>query len=342
MTPTAKPVKTQESTPVNQINPDFPPLRIDRNLNITLGAQLRGQLEYGIACGEIPRGARLPSVRELSQELGVAHVTVAQVYKELLELNLIVTSRGQGTFVADVPVPPRALDLERLRHLLGDAIKHAESEGFSLRQIEETMQVVLSRRSQVARPVRIILMVGLFAEATRGYAQDLQNQLTSEDQVQSITLSELRQGKGRELVEQADLVLALAHRHGETQALLPSKSVIPVGFIPSQATRAALAAFNPMANVALVATFETFLPSLLKGVERFAPHVTNLTVTHLRDEALETVLDSADTIVYATGSEVVRDLVPGKATLEYRHVIDPRDIKNLIKPALEAVKKEQS
>lgn len=334
--------KTQDAAPVSRINPDFPPLRIDRNLNITLGAQLRGQLEYGIACGEIPRGTRLPSVRDLSQELGVAHVTVAQVYKELLELGLIVTSRGQGTFVADVPMPSRTLDLERLRHLLGDAIKRAEGEGFSLRQIEETMGVMLSRRSQVARPGRGVLMVGLFADATRGYAQDLQSQLLPGDQVQSITLSELRQGKGRELVDQADLVLALAHRHGETQELLPSKAVIPVSFIPSQATRAALAAFNPLSHVALVATFEPFLPSFLTGVKRFAPHVTRLSATHLRAENLESVLDGADTIVYATGSDVVRDLVPGKTVLEYRHVIDPRDIENLIKPALDAVKKEQT
>ncbi|RJF75340.1 GntR family transcriptional regulator [Deinococcus cavernae] len=309
-----------------------------------MGAQLRGQLEYGIACGEIPRGTRLPSVRELSQELGVAHVTVAQVYKELLELGLIVTSRGQGTFVADVPRPSTAPELERLRLLLGDAIKCAEAEGFSLRQIEETMGVMLARRSQVARAGRHVLLVGLFAEATRGYAQDLQGQLPPGDQVQSITLGELRQGKGRELVEQADLVLALAHRHGETQALLPDKSVLPVGFIPSQSTRAALAALRPLAHVALVATFEPFLPSFLAGVKRFAPHVAHLRATHLRADDLESVLDGADTVVYATGSDVVRDLVPGRAALEYRHVIDPRDIETLVKPALDAVnkaKKEQ-
>ncbi|MDB5044099.1 MAG: Transcriptional regulator, GntR family, partial [Deinococcus sp.] len=79
------------------------PYSLDRSLGVSVGVQLRGQLEYGIACGELPRGSRLPSVRELSQGLGVAHVTVAQVYKDLLALGLIVTSRGRGTFVADAP-----------------------------------------------------------------------------------------------------------------------------------------------------------------------------------------------------------------------------------------------
>ena len=60
------------------------PFVIDRRLNVPLGVQLRGQMEYGIAGGELPRGSRLPSVRELSHDLGLAHMTVAQVYKELL------------------------------------------------------------------------------------------------------------------------------------------------------------------------------------------------------------------------------------------------------------------
>ena len=80
---------------------------MDRSLGVPVGAQLRGQLEYGIACGDIPRGARLPSVRELSQELGVAHMTVAGCTRSCWRLGLIVTSRGRGTFVADAPQPRR-------------------------------------------------------------------------------------------------------------------------------------------------------------------------------------------------------------------------------------------
>ena len=78
-----------------------------------MGVQLRGQIEYGIACGEIERGARLPSVRDLAHDLGVAHMTVVQVYKELLSLGLTVTQPGRGTFVADAPRP--SPDLEPLR-----------------------------------------------------------------------------------------------------------------------------------------------------------------------------------------------------------------------------------
>ncbi|GHF38315.1 GntR family transcriptional regulator [Deinococcus metalli] len=316
------------------------PLSIDRTLDVPVGTQLRGQLEYGIACGEIPRGTRLPSVRELSQELGVAHVTVAQTYKELLSAGLIVTARGRGTYVADAPRTPAGPDHARLRTLMQEAIRQAQHEGFTLRQIGEVAQVLLARGGADAPSGVSVLLVGLFADATRSYAADLQPFLRPEDRVQAVTLGELQHGESLGAAHAADVVLALAHRLSETQALLPGVDVIPVGFIPSQATRAALAALSPLTRVALVTTFEEFLPTFLGGVKRFAPHVSDLATTHLHAPGLQGVLEGADVIVYATGSEMVRDLSPGTPAFEYRHMIDPRDVEGLVLPAVDARRKE--
>ena len=316
------------------------PFTIDRSLDVPVGAQLRGQLEYGIACGEIPRGTRLPSVRELSQELGVAHVTVAQTYKELLGAGLIVTARGRGTYVADAPRVPAGPDHARLRDLMSECIRQAQHEGFTLRQIGEVTQVLLARGGATPATGVSIVLVGLFADATRSYAADLQPFLRPEDHVQAVTLGELRLGENLDVARSADVVLALAHRLSDTQALLASVDVIPVGFIPSQETRAALAAVSPLSRVALVTTFEEFLPTFLGGVKRFAPHVSNLMTTHLHSPGLQAVLEGADVIVHATGSEMVRDLVPGKPAFEYRHMIDPRDVEGLVLPAVDARRKE--
>ena len=312
------------------------PLGIDRSLGVPVGAQLRGQLEYGIACGDIPRGARLPSVRELSQELGVAHMTVAGVYKELLGLGLIVTARGRGTFVADVPQPPPGPDPARLTRLLSDTLAQAEGEGYSLRQIGEAMNALIARGARPTHTGVNVLLVGLFADATRGYAADVQAVLPAGDRVQAVTLDDLRSGHALEGAQNADVVLALAHRLNETRALLPGREVIPVGFIPSQRTRAALAALDPMIRLAIVATFEEFLPTFLSGVRRFAPHVSAVQATHLHANNLQGVLDACDVAIYATGSETVRTLMPHKPALEYRHIVDPRDIEGLVLPAVEA------
>ena len=64
-------------------------LTLDRSLPVPLGLQLRGLVEYGIACGEFRPGDRLPSVRDLAEEVGVAPMTVSQVYRDLKAAGLI-------------------------------------------------------------------------------------------------------------------------------------------------------------------------------------------------------------------------------------------------------------
>ena len=315
---------------------------LDRTLGIPVGVQLRGQIEYGVACGEIERGSRLPSVRDLAQELGVAHMTVVQVYKELLALGLIVTQPGRGTFVAGAPTAG-SIDLEPLRHLMTETLAKAAQAGYTQRQVSEVLNVLLSRGDRVAgRGTGVeVLLVGLFLDATSAYAQTLQDALTANDRgvgdrVQAVTLEELRHGLGVEQARRADVVLALAHRLLETQKLLPGVEIVPVNFIPSEATRQALAALGPLTRLTVVATFEEFLPTFLAGVKRFAPLVSELRATHVHSAELQPLIDWCDVVVYATGSDLVAEVAGSTPSFEYRHTIDPRDIERLVIPAVNA------
>ncbi len=321
------------------------PLSIDRSLNLSVGVQLRGQLEYGIAGGEIERGARLPSVRELAQELGLAHMTVVQVYKDLLGQGLIVTRPGRGTFVADAP-QLGAQSLELLRELMGDTLERAGKAGYSPQQVSEVLNVLLARGTQERGTQKVhsrrggvqVLLVGIFMDATGAYAQTLQDALPAGDQVRFVTLEALRREGGLEQTKRVDVVLALAHRVLETQALLPGVGVLPLNFIPSETTRQALAALSPLTRLAVVATFEEFLPTFLAGVRRFAPHLSELRATHIHSPDLPELLGWAEATVYATGSEMVRTLAGDSPSFEYRHTIDPRDIERVVLPAVNAVR----
>ncbi|WP_405103292.1 GntR family transcriptional regulator [Micromonospora sp. NBC_01412] len=62
--------------------------------------QVRGQLAEQIGDGRLPVGARLPTVRGLAGELGLAVNTVARAYRELEAAGLLETRGRHGTFVA--------------------------------------------------------------------------------------------------------------------------------------------------------------------------------------------------------------------------------------------------
>lgn len=57
------------------------------------------RIRADIAKGLLKPGSRLPSVRELATRLRVNPNTVMRSYQELERERLIVTQRGQGTFV---------------------------------------------------------------------------------------------------------------------------------------------------------------------------------------------------------------------------------------------------
>ncbi|WP_405113881.1 GntR family transcriptional regulator [Micromonospora sp. NBC_01405] len=62
--------------------------------------QVRGQLAEQIGDGRLPVGTRLPTVRRLAGELGLAANTVARAYRELEAAGLLETRGRHGTFVA--------------------------------------------------------------------------------------------------------------------------------------------------------------------------------------------------------------------------------------------------
>jgi GntR family transcriptional regulator len=65
--------------------------------------QLRRQLADLIDSGSLAIGDRLPPLRQLAGDLGLAVGTVARTYRELESAGLIISRRGGGTRVAGRP-----------------------------------------------------------------------------------------------------------------------------------------------------------------------------------------------------------------------------------------------
>jgi DNA-binding transcriptional regulator YhcF (GntR family) len=75
-------------------------LRIEARAGRPIFDQLRNQIIDAIRAGTLPPGARLPTVRELAGQLGLAVNTVARAYRELETAGIVETRRRFGTFVA--------------------------------------------------------------------------------------------------------------------------------------------------------------------------------------------------------------------------------------------------
>ena len=75
-------------------------LTIDPSSPVAPFEQVRQQIIDAVRSGELAAGAKLPTVRRLADDLGVAPNTVARSYRELERDEVIQTRGRNGSFVA--------------------------------------------------------------------------------------------------------------------------------------------------------------------------------------------------------------------------------------------------
>ena len=107
--------------------------------------QVRRQLTLLIETGQLVTGERLPSVRQLAGDLGLATGTVARAYRELVSAGLVVTRRGGGTRVADRPSSASAAATLLLEDAAREYLARAKALGAGPDRAIQVVEIV-SRR----------------------------------------------------------------------------------------------------------------------------------------------------------------------------------------------------
>ena len=73
--------------------------RINHDSATSVSAQVAADIEADIDAGKLLPDTRLPSEAELSEQYGVARVTVRRALEELRDRGKVVTIHGKGTYV---------------------------------------------------------------------------------------------------------------------------------------------------------------------------------------------------------------------------------------------------
>ncbi|MGD9126320.1 MAG: GntR family transcriptional regulator [Planctomycetia bacterium] len=105
---------------------------VNPNDELPIYRQLVRQVKHALATGLLEPGDKLPSQREVSQELVINHLTVKKAYETLESQQVIHTLRGRGTFVVD-PLPQSLFEdgLEQLDQDLVELVHTAKLLGIS-------------------------------------------------------------------------------------------------------------------------------------------------------------------------------------------------------------------
>ena len=82
--------------------------------------QVKSEFRRLILSGALPRGEKLPSVRELAGSLAINPNTIQRAYRELETDGCIISMPGKGSFVADAADIARQAAEQALRQALAD------------------------------------------------------------------------------------------------------------------------------------------------------------------------------------------------------------------------------
>ena len=110
--------------------------------------QIRAQVASLIAVGQLSDGARLPTVRALASDLGVATGTVARAYKELESSGLIESRRRLGTVVTHKSASATQTAASPLEAMLDELINQSRASGLS----DETLLSLVRGRMGTLKP----------------------------------------------------------------------------------------------------------------------------------------------------------------------------------------------
>ena len=97
---------------------------------VPIYVQLRDQIAAAIGRGELRPGARLPTMREVAVALAVDLNTVQRAYAALEQDGLLTMVQGRGSFVAEMPTPPRNRENE-IRLLAAKVAAQAQAQGIT-------------------------------------------------------------------------------------------------------------------------------------------------------------------------------------------------------------------
>ena len=192
--------------------------KIDPNINIPIYQQLVDMTRAAVKKGDLVAGQQLPTVQELSRELGVAKGTIKRAYDELEHEGLIEKVQGRGTFVCYQPANLGSRK-EQAMAAIDQLLHHLEDMGLSTQEINIFITLKLRERAEEEAYIKVAVI-----ECNPENLSQMSEQLSHIGQVElhSFLLESIQQYPYK-LGEDFDLIVVTANHVEYMESILPAR-----------------------------------------------------------------------------------------------------------------------
>jgi len=241
-------------------------IRIDQSSGAPIYLQLTQAILARIEAGDLKPGDKLPTVRQLAAETGLAPGTIRHAYDALTRDGAIDMQQGKGTFVRAAEPGAKSRQKQALEAI--DALlDRMEELNFSPREVGMYLSLALRQRG-AARKLLPVAVVDCNPESVRQVA--LQLSYFSGVELSEFLLEDVRRASGAILEDYPLIVTTQTHGH-ELAALLGERSgaIGKVVLSPSAETIMALSRVEAGAGIAIYCQTARFAEIVKNGLRMF-------------------------------------------------------------------------
>jgi len=292
--------------------------KVDKNSKIPLYKQIADAILDLINSGELARGQRMPTERELSQTLGVSRNTVSMAYEELESRGYILSEQGKGTFVFH-----RENMEDVFYSYVRELFDHAAAMDYSLEHLREQFNEVYEAESR-----RILVHTISFVECNHEQLSYLSLELTHRFNVKvhPLMISDLLSGREEALLALAEskLIVTTQYHANQLRRVLEDAGldipVVALALEMEMKTLLTVARLKAQEKVGILCLSENFAQNVVYNISRINPDLKQIRIHIGTDEAAAAdFIRSQDMILYSPGR--ARDAEPWQGQVPMAELI---------------------
>ncbi len=266
-------------------------IELDRDGPLHLADQLVEALRFEIAAGRYRPGSRLPSTRQLGDQLGISFHTARKAYQKLVEEGLLDVRRGGGYMVVERQALSRAERLERGARVVEEALHKLVGLGLNDEEVDYIVEEGLQFFERPGARRALVFAAG-YRELAESGAEQAGAAL--QERVTSVLLGELADAESVDGVVVALPDLREARRARPQAEIVGAVVEYPLDVLER------VARLGPGEALGLVTRYPDAVAPLsdeLRSRTGFAGQLLG-TPVEVERHPLETVVRQADLVVY--------------------------------------------
>lgn len=307
---------------------------VNKKCGIPIYIQVKEQIMKLIKEGILKVGSKMPTERELSQELNVSRNTVSTAYKQLEISGVLKSIQGKGTFVAEEVISWKNQQLkDKIIKFVDLALEEALEIGI---EAEEFLDIVIKRVKEKEELMKKITAV--FVECNIEQAKMFSKQLTSNTNmnVVPLTVEELEKMSEETLkiIKDSQVVIATFNHVNEVKSLIGDidREVLGVAINPNLESIVKIARHSSDTNFGFICLSKEFIFKMRSALENAGLGDLNVEYFNCLDEnSVKEIIDRFNVLIVTPGryKDVSRLNIRNREIIEFSYSLDEDSVKAL-------------